>query len=93
VEGWELQVLLGLSQRIPLISFEYNQIDGKMQDAYGCLDRLHSLADVRVNITAGEQLELALDEWTDADEFKAVFQKEFEGKAEFMYGDLYVRMS
>jgi FkbM family methyltransferase len=37
VEGWELQVLMGLSQPIPLISFEYHQNDGKMQDAYAFL--------------------------------------------------------
>jgi FkbM family methyltransferase len=92
VEGWELQVLLGLSQPIHLVSFEYHQNDGKMKDAYACLDRLCSLAQIELNLTAREQSQLVLDDWVDADEFKAVFQRRFHGRDQFVYGDIYVRM-
>jgi FkbM family methyltransferase len=92
VEGWELQVLLGLSQPIPLLSFEYHQNDGMMQDAYACLDHLHSLARINVNVTPREQSQLVLDEWLDVDEFKAAFKTKFHGREQFLYGDLYVRM-
>lgn len=58
VEGWEVQVLHGLSCAIPLISFEYHQSEGRIQDAFACLDRLSSLSDIRVNITPREQSKL-----------------------------------
>jgi FkbM family methyltransferase len=92
VEGWESQVFLGLSRPIPLVSFEYHQDVGEMRGAYACLDHLRSLARIEVNITPREQSELALDQWVDADEFKAAFQERFQGKAQFLYGDLYIRM-
>ena len=92
VEGWEAQMLQGLSHPIPLISFEYHQNDGGMQNAYGCLNRLRSLPRVSVNITPREQSRLALDEWVDAGEFKTAFQKIFQGREEYLYGDLYIRM-
>jgi hypothetical protein len=63
-----------------------------MKDAYACLDRLRSLAQIRLNITAREQSQLVLDDWVDADEFKAVFQRRFHGRDQFVYGDIYVRM-
>jgi FkbM family methyltransferase len=92
VEGWESQVLHGLSRPIPLISFEYHQDDGKMRDAYACLDRLRSIANIEVNITPREQSTLALDHWVDADEFKSAFRSKFCDKDDFLYGDLYVKM-
>jgi FkbM family methyltransferase len=92
VEGWESYVLRGLSRPIPLMSFEYHQNDGKMSDAFTCLDRLRSLARIEVNITPREQSTLVLDDWVDGDEFKSVFRSSFENKNQFLYGDLYVRM-
>jgi FkbM family methyltransferase len=92
VEGWELEVLRGLSHPISLISFEYHQGEGRMQDAYACLDRLRSSANIRINITPKERSEFAVDEWMDADEFRTMFQTQCEGREEFVYGDLYVRM-
>lgn len=92
VEGWELEVLRGLNQPLPLISLEFHQNAGEMKCAYACLDRLRSLAQIRVNITPREQSQLALERWLDVDEFKANFQAKFQGREEFLYGDLYVRM-
>ena len=92
VEGWELNVLRGLSQAIPLLSFEYHQTDGRMQKAYACLDHLRSLGEIEVNLTANEQSLLVLDEWVDADAFRDGFLKRFLGNEQFSYGDLYVRM-
>jgi FkbM family methyltransferase len=92
VEGSELEVLRGLSRPIPLISFEYHQRDGKMKDAYACLDRLSSLGKIKVNLTPREQSRLVLDEWKDAAEFRTTFQAKFEGKEDFLFGDLYVKV-
>jgi FkbM family methyltransferase len=91
VEGWESHVLQGLSQPIPLISFEYHQDDDNIKDAYLCLERLRSLSKISVNITPREQSHFALDEWVDSDDFKAVFEAKFQGQEDFLWGDLYVR--
>jgi len=90
VEGWELQVLRGLTQPLPLLSFEFHQNDGKMESAYACLDRLSALSSIKVNLTPREQSHLALDEWVGPDQFKDIFEKEFNDKERFHYGDIYV---
>jgi len=92
VEGWELQVLRGLNQPIPLISFEYHQENGEMQNAFACLERLCSMARIEVNIAPREQSLLSLSRWLELDEFTTTFQAQFKGREEYMYGDLYVRM-
>jgi FkbM family methyltransferase len=92
VEGWERHVLAGLSQRIPLISFEYHQEEGMMQNAFACLDHLRSICEIRVNITPREESRLALEEWASAESFRDSFQSRFQDKDEFFYGDIYVRM-
>jgi FkbM family methyltransferase len=93
VEGWELQTLTGLSQPIPLLSFEYHQGEGKMKDAYACLDRLASLAKIEINITPRERFEFVLDKWLGPQEFMTVFRDQFEDKSDFSYGDLFIRMT
>lgn len=92
VEGWEIQVLHGLSRPIPLISFEFHQSEGFMDEADACLDYLSSLATISVNITPREESRLALDEWVDRPTFKSTFRSRFQGKNDFLYGDIYVRM-
>jgi FkbM family methyltransferase len=92
VEGWELQVLQGLSQAIPLISFEFHQNNEMMQTAHACLERLSSLAKLKVNITPREESNLVLGDWLDPGEFWALFETAFRGKDQFVYGDIYVRM-
>jgi FkbM family methyltransferase len=92
VEGWELHVLQGLSQPIPLLSFEYHQEEDKMNEAFACLERLRSISKISVNITPREQSRFALDDWIDADGLKTVFEERFRGKVEFLFGDIYARM-
>jgi len=93
VEGWEVQVLSGLTHAIPLISFEYHQEDGMMQDAYACLDRLASLGAITLNLTTGESSDLVLPEWVSMPEFKSLFEGSYKDKEAFAYGDIYVRMA
>ena len=92
VEGWELHVLSGLSQPIPLVSFEYHQEDDQMQKAFACLDRLSSLGSIEINITPAETTIFGLSEWLDATAFKAAFKEKFEGNQEFLFGDLFIKM-
>ena len=53
VEGFETAVLHGLSQPLPIISFEF--IPATMPLAYECLDRLDQLGSYRYNWSWGEQ--------------------------------------
>lgn len=48
VEGFELECLRGLSQPVPLVSFEYHLDELALLEA--CLDRLATLSDVHANV-------------------------------------------
>jgi len=59
VEGFERQVLMGLSQPIPRVSFEFTQ--ERLEEVASCVERLESLGQYTYNFSLGEQFELQLD--------------------------------
>lgn len=63
-EGSELAVLQGLSQAIPVTTFEYIPIC--VDQALACIERLEELGSYRYNWSPGESLNLALDSWLTA---------------------------
>jgi FkbM family methyltransferase len=64
VEGYEPNVLAGLSTPIPCISFEYYQ--GFQEDIKSCLDYLECLGEMRLNYAPNYDFtHLAMREWTD----------------------------
>jgi FkbM family methyltransferase len=65
VEGFEQQVLSGLSKTIPALSFEFN-IEF-VDQAQSCVEKLKSLNYRRFNYSAGESMRLQVENWTDAD--------------------------
>lgn len=56
VEGYELEVLRGLSQTIPLLAFEF--LPAVREIALFCLDRLAELGDYEYNWSVGEHMQL-----------------------------------
>ncbi len=54
VEGYELEVLLGLTQALPALSFEY--LAPVRDVALGCIDRLETLGRYRYRASEGERL-------------------------------------
>lgn len=67
VEGFELQVLQGLSHPIPYISFEYTA--EFLDDAKSCAQHLSSLGNVRFNFTLGGiGLRMISEKWMTSDE-------------------------
>lgn len=56
VEGYELEVLRGLSQPLPALSFEV--VPALANVALGCIERLESLARYRYALSPGERLRL-----------------------------------
>lgn len=63
VEGFEWEVLSGLSEPVPMISVEY--LPGFVQLTRVVLDRLVELGDYRFNIVAGEGAEFLWSDWRD----------------------------
>ena len=91
VEGWELEVLKGLTQSIPLISIEYHFTRHVLDNTLACLQRLAQFGDLRINITPAETLAFTFPEWLPLDEFLKVFPSSFEKRVEYFYGDLFIR--
>ncbi len=86
VEGYELNVLSGLSQPIPAISFEF--IPNFINNSISCIENLISLsANFRFNYTLGEELDFQLNESMEAIAFLS-YAKENLYKAP-NFGDIY----
>ena len=91
VEGWELEVLRGLSEPISLLSFEYHTNDRGIDSARSCLRMLRELADCEANLIGPEQPVLRLAEWVSLPEFLKWFPGSGHDGAPGPYGDVFVR--
>lgn len=69
VEGFEAEVLAGLSRKVPALSFEFTTIQRDV--AYACLDRLSALAHYAFNVSPGESQTLTFRDHVDIDAMKA----------------------
>lgn len=85
VEGFELEVLRGLSHPIPCLSLEF------ACEALGltveCLRRRECLGPIEVNYSLGESMSMQLDEWTSVDELIRRLER-MSGRE---WGDVYAR--
>ncbi len=86
VEGFEREVLAGLTCPLPLCSFEFNREFWDV--AASCIARLSALGDYRFNYALGESNALARADWTDA----ATVVRELSSNSDpLLWGDLYAR--
>ncbi len=86
VEGAEELVLKGLTQRVPLVSFEYTrEFD---DDAKKCVSHLLSLGQAHFNFSIGASMKLLLPTWVTSDE---LFKKLDSLQDELLVGDIYAR--
>jgi FkbM family methyltransferase len=85
VEGFELEVLKGLSQPINALSFEY--IPASIAIALGCIDQLEQLASYQYNYSRGETHQLIEAHWLDAAEMQVILRSITKGS-----GDVYARL-
>lgn len=72
VEGFELEVLMGLSQPLPSLSFEF--LPTVRDLSLGCIDRLETLAGphrYRYAVSLGERLKLLTPQGISADDMRA----------------------
>lgn len=90
VEGWEPEVLKGLTQPIPLISFEFHLSEEGISKALSCLTRLSAFGPHQVNIAAAEAAFFLFQEWKQIDEFVTWFPGDLKNiLPKYSYGDLY----
>ncbi len=91
VEGWELEVLNGLTQPIHLISFEFHLDDKGIQTARSCLERLAKFGPSRLNITPAESSTFHFKEWVPLEEFLERFPENvIPSLPGNPYGDMFV---
>ena len=87
VEGYELEVIRGLSRPVPVLSFEFDF--ELIEQRLACVDRLAELGMGAFNFSRGESLELALDEWVGAAPIKAYLERT--PRDVLFFGDVYAR--
>lgn len=89
VEGYELEVLKGLSSPIDMISFEY-MVPEQTTKVVDCIEQIEkNNPTVECNYCVGESMEFALESWLSADKMKDyVLSPEFIGSE---FGDVYCR--
>ena len=93
VEGWELEVLKGLSRPIPLVAFEFQLGERGIQKTRGCLEQLAKWGAAHANLTPAETSHFHLKEWMPLTEFVAWFPGDLKQTLPGdHYGDIYVKL-
>ena len=89
VEGYELEVLKGLTQSVKMISFEYT-VPELTQHTINCLNQIEKFnSNIECNYSISESMDFALDKWLSADKMRAcLLSDEFINTG---FGDIYVR--
>jgi FkbM family methyltransferase len=86
VEGYELEVLKGLSRPIKALSVEY--IPATPEIVLGCMDKLGELGKYEFNVSVGESHRMVFDAWQEGGKIKAwLGELGINGRS----GDLYAR--
>lgn len=87
-EGYEQEVLAGLSRPVPALSFEFHPETHDMTE--WCIRRLVQLGPYEFNLSYGESMKLALRQWLSADEMLAHLQRAMKPDDQ---GDIYARLT
>lgn len=87
VEGYEFEVLKGLTKPVEYISFEYN-VPEMLGNAINCIEYVASIMPIKCNYSEGDTMILALKEWISVEEMiSLVNKKQF---LDSIYGDIYI---
>ena len=88
VEGYEPQVLQGLSYPIPTLSFEF--IPATISQTVACVQYLSELGNYRYNWSIGEQYRMNAATWLTVDQMLALLSGKLQdGRS----GDIYAQLS
>ncbi|CAG5007963.1 hypothetical protein DYBT9275_04165 [Dyadobacter sp. CECT 9275] len=90
VEGYELEVLKGLSQPIKTISFEYT-VPEQVERAIDCIKQIEKFApNLECNYSVGETMQFTYDKWIKPAEMKLHIRSS--GFIDSHFGDIYCRL-
>jgi FkbM family methyltransferase len=87
VEGFEYEVLKGLSQPLKVLSLEFTPEFST--STFKCIEHLQSLGRIQLNYSLGETMQLVLDKWINPKEMVETL-KNF-GYDNKTFGDVYVK--
>lgn len=90
VEGAELQVLRGLSHRIPIITLEYHTDERGVGLARECIALLSEMGAVEINATREDGAAMIFPNWLSPADFMDTFPRISQSH---YYGDLLIRAS
>jgi FkbM family methyltransferase len=90
VEGFESEVLNGLSVPLKFLSFEYHRNKEALERVTACVERLTALGKYEFNLTGTEEAALLLPQWLSRDAFLKAFP---ECAGPHFYGDVFTRTS
>lgn len=95
VEGWESEVVSGLTAKIKQISIEYHSEKGEVnQNTIKALTHIRSLGRYECNLSKSDSYQMALDRYISMDRFLEKFPSYMEDpKVCGSYGDIYLRLS
>lgn len=86
VEGFEVQVIKGLTQKLPAISFEFDE--EFPQNLKSCIIKLDSLGKARYNYSLNYNYRLEKESWITAEQLIQELKRMWNG---YLRGDIYVR--
>jgi FkbM family methyltransferase len=92
VEGYELEVLRGCSQTIPLVSLEFHVTPTDQEKTLACLAYLAQMGLRSVNMSQGESPLLVWESWRALEGFQTWFPALMPTLRPGSYGDLWVRV-
>ena len=91
VEGFEPEVLCGLSEPLDMLSLEYSSDARGVSNVSSCLEMLSRFGrTISINLIGGEGSEWLLPKWLSKEDFLGMFPSCTRG---YPYGDLYVRLA
>jgi len=86
VEGFEKNVLKGLSHKIKYISFEFTK--ELFSESIECLNIIEKISDFEVNYSLGESMTLTLNQWVKKSEIIKIINNTYDNN---LWGDLYIK--
>jgi|SRR5688572_11161377 len=93
-EGFELEVIKGLSTPVTAMSFEYT-LPHQREQVINCVELLDKLYKKKAvfNICRDESYAMKFDDWMEAEKLKTILKSEEFNKRNYgVYGDIYVKM-
>lgn len=85
VEGYEFEVLSGLSKPVDIISIEFTP--EYIENTYKCIEHISSISDTEFQVAVGESMRFELPSWVSKQEIKEILSHIEQSS----FGDIYMR--